>query len=74
MAFLRTKPLEDEIRALREKIDAEIDKHVAEVARKSPGVPPGNIRQTLASGLLGLNCQCAAYLEIKNKEAKKEAA
>jgi hypothetical protein len=74
MALLRTKPLEERISELRADIDAFIDARVVELKKNCPGVPAGVIRQTLSQGLLGLGCQCAAYLEIQKQDVAKDAA
>jgi hypothetical protein len=74
MALLRTKPLEERISELRADIDTFIDARVVELKKDCPGVPLASIRQTLSSGLLGLGCQCAAYLELKKQDDAKDAA
>jgi hypothetical protein len=59
-----TRPLtlEDRIRNIRADIDAIIDAKAEAVARESPGVPAGVIRNLLTARAPA--CPCAQYLEI----------
>ena len=54
--------LEDRIRDLRTEIDAVIDARVDAVAKDSPGVPRGVIRNLLIARTPA--CRCAQYLEL----------
>jgi hypothetical protein len=58
-----TLTLEDRIRELRVQIDAIIDARVEAVAKESPGVPRGVIRNLLTAK--APNCPCAQYLELE---------
>ena len=65
---MRTIPaplLEDRIRHIRAEIEAIIDARVEVVARESPGVPPGVIRNLLTAHAPA--CPCAQYLELGAK-------
>lgn len=65
---MRTIPapqLEDRIRDIRAEIEAIIDARVDVVARESPGVPPGVIRNLLTARAPA--CPCAQYLELSAK-------
>jgi hypothetical protein len=55
-------PLEGRIKQLRAEIDAIIDAKAEAVARQSPGVPLGVIRNLLTARAGA--CPCAQYLEI----------
>jgi hypothetical protein len=59
-----TRPLtlEDRIKNIRADIDAIIDAKAEAVARESPGVPAGVIRNLLTARAPA--CPCAQYLEI----------
>jgi hypothetical protein len=59
-----TRPpmLEDRIKKIRDEINAIIDAKAAAVARESPGVPIGVIRNLLTARAPA--CPCAQYLEI----------
>ncbi|WP_369723655.1 hypothetical protein AB8Z38_06730 [Bradyrhizobium sp. LLZ17] len=50
---------------MRAEIDAAIDAHVAEIVKTCPGVPAGAIRNSITRGM---GCQCAAYLQILEKD------
>jgi len=65
MRTMPTPPLEDRIRHLRTEIEAIIDTRVEVVARESPGVPPGVIRNLLTARAPA--CPCAQYLELSAK-------
>jgi hypothetical protein len=54
--------LEEKIRQLRADIDAIIDARAEAVARESPGVPLGVIRNLLTARAPA--CPCAQYLEL----------
>ncbi|MET4230188.1 hypothetical protein ABIA85_003455 [Bradyrhizobium sp. LA6.10] len=69
MAIGKTLQLEDRIKSLRDEIDAFIDGRVDEIAKDCPGVPDGVIRNSITRGL---GCQCAAYLEVKAKDAETQ--
>jgi hypothetical protein len=58
----RTVPLEQRVKQIRADIDAMIDARVETVARESPGVPLGVIRNLLTARAPA--CRCAQYLEI----------
>ena len=57
-----TETLERKIRQLRTDIDALIDARAQAVARESPGVPVGVIRNMLVARAPA--CPCAQYLEL----------
>ena len=54
--------LEDRIQRIRGEINAIIDAQAAAVARESPGVPLGVIRNLLTARAPA--CPCAQFLEI----------
>jgi hypothetical protein len=56
--------LEDRIRKIRDEINAIIDAKAEAVARESPGVPLGVIRNLLTARAPA--CPCAQYLEINS--------
>jgi hypothetical protein len=62
----RAPSLEDRINQVRTEIEAIIDGRVEAVARESPGVPPGVIRNLLTARAPA--CACAQYLELNNKQ------
>jgi hypothetical protein len=62
MTSTRTPPLEQRIKQIRVDIDAIIDAKVEAVAKDSPGVPLGVIRNLLTARAPA--CRCAQYLEI----------
>jgi hypothetical protein len=66
MKTTTTPPLEDRIRQVRADIEAIIDARVKVVARQSPGVPPGVIRNLLTARAPA--CPCAQYLELSTKD------
>jgi hypothetical protein len=55
-------PLEDRIKQIRADIDAIVDAKARAVAKQSPGVPLGVIRNLLTARAPA--CPCAQYLEI----------
>jgi len=62
----RTPPLEERIRELRADVDAIIDARAQVVAKESPGVPLGVIRNLLTARAPA--CPCAQYLSLSRKE------
>jgi hypothetical protein len=62
----RTPTLEERIRELRIEIGAVIDARVETVAKDSPGVPKGVIRNLLTAR--APSCPCVQYLELQAKE------
>jgi len=54
--------LEDRVTQIRSEIDAIVDARAEAVARQSPGVPLGVIRNLLTARA-GV-CRCAQYLEL----------
>jgi hypothetical protein len=58
-------PLEDRVKQVRAEIEAIIDARVDAVAKQSPGVPPGVIRNLLTARAPA--CPCAQYLELDTK-------
>ena len=60
-----TQPIEDRIKQIRTEIEAIIDARVKAVAKESPGVPPGVIRNLLTARAPA--CPCAQYLELGGK-------
>ncbi len=60
-----TQPIEDRIKEIRAEIEAIIDARVKAVAKESPGVPPGVIRNLLTARAPA--CPCAQYLELGSK-------
>lgn len=65
MKTTRVPLLEDRIKRVRVDIEAIIDARVEAVARESPGVPPGVIRNLLTAR--APMCPCAQYLELNSK-------
>jgi hypothetical protein len=65
MKTTRTPVLEERIRQIRADIEAIVDARVELVARESPGVPPGVIRNLLTARAPA--CPCAQYLELDTK-------
>ena len=62
LKLTRTLPLEQRIKQIRADIHAIIDARAEAVARESPGVPLGVIRNLLTARAPA--CPCAQYLEI----------
>ena len=67
MSITRTPPLEQLIQQIRRDIDAIIDARAEAVARESPGVPLGVIRNLLTARVGA--CRCAQYLELAGGDA-----
>jgi hypothetical protein len=65
MKSANTPPLEDRIKSIRADIDAIVDAKAKAVAKESPGVPLGVIRNLLTARAPA--CSCAQYLEIKGE-------
>jgi hypothetical protein len=65
-ALTRTPPLDVRIRQIRADIDAIIDARAEAVAKQSPGVPLGVIRNLLTARAPA--CPCSQYLEIVGDE------
>jgi hypothetical protein len=65
MKTTRTPTLEERIRQIRADIEAIVNARVELVARESPGVPPGVIRNLLTAPAPA--CPCAQYLELDTK-------
>jgi hypothetical protein len=61
----RTLPLEERIKQIRAEIDAIIDARAETVAKQSPGVPLGVIRNLLTAHAPA--CRCAQYLELSGE-------
>jgi hypothetical protein len=66
-ALTHTPPLEDRIKQIRADINAIIDAQAEAVAKQSPGVPLGVIRNLLTARAPA--CPCSQYLEISDDEA-----
>jgi hypothetical protein len=66
-ALTHTLPLEDRIKQIRADIDAIIDGRAEAVAKESPGVPLGVIRNLLTARAPA--CPCSQYLEITGEGA-----
>ncbi len=62
MKLTNIPPLEQRIRQIRADIDAIVDARAEAVAKESPGVPLGVIRNLLTAR--APSCRCAQYLEI----------
>lgn len=65
MKTTRILPLEDRIKKVRADIEEIIEARVELVAKESPGVPPGVIRNLLTAGAPA--CPCAQFLELNAK-------
>ena len=65
MKTTSTQPLEDRIKRIRADIDAIVDTKARAVAKQSPGVPLGVIRNLLTARAPA--CPCAQYLEIASE-------
>ena len=63
----RTPALEDRIKSIREEIALIIESRVDLIARESPGVPAGVIRNLVTARAPG--CACAQYLELRREGA-----
>ncbi len=66
----RAPILEDRIRDIRAEIETVIEAHVEAVAKESPGVPSGVIRNLLTARAPA--CLCAQYLALR-EEAEPRA-
>ena len=66
MKAARTMTLEDRIRDIRADIETIIKARVEAVAKASPGVPAGVIRNLLTARAPA--CPCTQYLELKRNE------
>jgi hypothetical protein len=66
MKTARVFNLEERIKAIRAEIDAIIAARVDSVAKESPGVPAGVIRNLLTARAPA--CPCAQYLELTREE------
>jgi hypothetical protein len=65
MKTTRIPPLEDRIKQVRADIEKIIEAWVELVAKESPGVPPGVIRNLLTAGAPA--CPCAQFLQLNAK-------
>lgn len=65
MKTTRIPPLEDRIKQVRADIEKIIEARVELVAKESPGVPPGVIRNLLTAGAPA--CPCAQFLQLNAK-------
>ena len=72
MGLLRPTPLDEQIKTVRDNIEAFVDARVAELKNVSPGVPEGVLRNILTGRSGG--CACEAYLWIKQKDDEAAAA
>lgn len=57
--------LEDRVQQLRDELDAEIDRRATELKQTMPGVPFMVVRNILTRNS---DCQCAAFLHIKDSD------
>lgn len=64
-----TARLTARIEELRAEIDSIIDARVEKIARQSPGVPSGVIRNLLTAR--APSCRCALYLDLCREGATK---
>jgi hypothetical protein len=71
MKPLQMPTLEDRIQDIRNEIDAIIAARVEAIAKQSPGVPAGVIRNLVIARAPG--CSCAQYLEL-SRDGRAEAA
>ena len=62
MKAARMKTLEERIKDIRAEIEGLIDARAEAVARESPGVPTGVVRNLLTARAPA--CPCAQYLEL----------
>jgi hypothetical protein len=63
MKITRTNDLEERIEAIRAEVDAIIEARAEVVAKESPGVPAGVVRNLLTARAPA--CPCTQYLELK---------
>ena len=68
----RTASLEDRIKQIRAEIDAIINARAEVVAKHSPGVPLGVIRNLLTAHAPA--CACTQYLELSREGASYTGA
>ena len=68
----RTPALEERIKQIRADIDAIITAKAEAVARESPGVPLGVVRNLLTARAPA--CPCAQYLELNGRQGNGSAA
>lgn len=68
MKTLRIPTLEDRIRQIRAEVESVIEARVAAVAKQSPGVPAGVIRNLIIAR--APTCTCTQYLALKREEAQ----
>jgi hypothetical protein len=66
MKTARAPNLEERIKAIREEVNSIVEARVEAVARESPGVPAGVIRNLLTAR--APSCPCAQYLELNREE------
>lgn len=66
MKNARTSNLEERIKAIRAEVNAFVEARAAAVAKESPGVPIGVIRNLLTARAPA--CACAQYLELNREE------
>jgi hypothetical protein len=66
MKVSRTPSLESRIAELRAEIDAIVDARAKSVAKESPGVPVGVIRNLLTARAPA--CPCTQYLQLGRAE------
>lgn len=62
--------LEDRVRQIRSEIDAIVDARAEAVAKQSPGVPLGVIRNLLTARA-GV-CRCAQYLDLARDDGGRQ--
>ncbi len=65
MKLTRMPPLEERIRQIRADIDAIVDARAEAVAKESPGVPLGVIRNLMTARAPA--CPCGQYLEMRGE-------
>ena len=66
---MMAKPQHDlasQLRKAREDADAYVDARAAAIAKQTPGVPVGVVRQTICRG----NCPCTYALNLLDAEGK----
>jgi hypothetical protein len=70
MNAIATSTLEDRVRQIRSEIDAIVDARAEAVAKQSPGVPLGVIRNLLTARA-GI-CRCAQYLDLTSDDSRRQ--
>lgn len=65
-----TPTLEERVRQIRSEIDAIVDARADAVAKQSPGVPLGVIRNLLTARA-GV-CRCAQYLDLAREGTERQ--